>query len=89
MKYKLQRDYTKLGEYLAKGRESKNITQKTVSEVLNYSSAQFVSNFERGISAPPIKKLKVLMKMYGLDKKKVFSLYTGPLLKKTKEELGL
>ena len=33
---------------------------------LNYSSAQFISNFERGLALPPIKKLKKLIKIYDL-----------------------
>lgn len=64
--YVLARRYTVLGDYLQKMRLEANLTQREVSEALGYSSAQFISNFERGIAVPPLKKLKVLVKMYGM-----------------------
>jgi len=64
--YVLARRYTVLGDYLQKMRLESNLTQREVSEALGYSSAQFISNFERGIAVPPLKKLKVLVKMYGM-----------------------
>lgn len=45
------------------------LTQKTVSEKLGYESAQFVSNWERGISHPPPKAFKMLCKFYNLPYK--------------------
>ena len=48
-----------------------DMTQKEVSEYLGYSSAQFISNFERGISAPPLKKLKRLCARYRVPTTKV------------------
>jgi transcriptional regulator with XRE-family HTH domain len=65
--YVLARRYTALGEYLQRMRLSANLTQRDVSLALGYSSAQFISNFERGIAVPPLKKLKVLVKMYGMS----------------------
>lgn len=62
--YVLPRRYTALGEYLQTMRTKANLTQREVSLALGYSSAQFISNFERGIAVPPLKKLKVLVKMY-------------------------
>lgn len=64
--YVLARRYTTLGDYLQKMRLEANLTQREVSLALGYSSAQFISNFERGIAVPPLKKLKVLVKMYGM-----------------------
>ena len=73
--YKLPRNFTALGEYLQHSRELCLLTQRRVSLKLGYSSAQFISNFERGISAPPMKRLRVLLKMYKCDEAKVVDLY--------------
>jgi transcriptional regulator with XRE-family HTH domain len=64
--YVLPRRYTALGEYLQAMRTKAGLTQREVSLALGYSSAQFISNFERGIAVPPLKKLKVLVKMYDM-----------------------
>jgi transcriptional regulator with XRE-family HTH domain len=63
-KYKVARPYTDFGHFLAGSRESNGLTQRQVSLKLGYSSAQFISNFERGIATPPIKKAKVLCELY-------------------------
>jgi transcriptional regulator with XRE-family HTH domain len=64
--YVLVRNYETLGEYLQNMRLKANLTQREVSLALGYSSAQFISNFERGIAVPPLKKLKILVKMYNM-----------------------
>ena len=72
--YILPRRYTDLGEYLQKMRSRAGLTQREVSLALGYSSAQFISNFERGIAVPPLKKLKTLVKMYDMSAENVMSL---------------
>lgn len=72
--YVLPRRYTNLGGYLQKMRMKSGLTQREVSQTLGYSSAQFISNFERGIAVPPLKKLKVLMKMYDMPAETVMGL---------------
>lgn len=52
--------------YLQVARLNKALTQREVSVALNYSSAQFISNFERGLALPPLNKLKKLIKIYDL-----------------------
>ena len=64
--YALPRRYTALGEYLQSMRTNAGLTQREVCLALGYSSAQFISNFERGIAVPPLKKLKILVKMYNM-----------------------
>jgi transcriptional regulator with XRE-family HTH domain len=54
-------------KYLKFKRKQAKLTQLQVSKELNYDSAQFVSNWERGISLPPAKELKILAKMYHID----------------------
>jgi transcriptional regulator with XRE-family HTH domain len=72
--YALTRNYVALGEYLQEMRIKSDLTQREVSLELGYSSAQFISNFERGISSPPLKKLKELIRMYKMPIEKVMGL---------------
>ncbi len=53
--------------YLKKHRILANKTQKEVSDHLGYITPQFVSNWERGLSTPPIKDLKAIAKLYKLN----------------------
>ncbi len=62
--YRIPRNYLVVGEYLKELREKSGMTQREVSLALGYSSAQFISNFERGIALPPLKKLKTLHVLY-------------------------
>lgn len=68
------RSHEEFGRYLQEARRQKALTQREVSSRLNYSSAQFISNFERGLALPPVGKLKKLIGMYGLDTKAVIEL---------------
>lgn len=63
-----------LGRYLKQKRIEAGFTQVDVANRLGYSTAQFISNFERGLCAPPIKNLRVLIKLYGLDPEEVLGL---------------
>ena len=73
-KYVLERKYTKVGAYLKEMREKSGLTQREVSIDLGYSSAQFISNFENGIAVPPLKKLRSLVRIYGMSPDKVMDL---------------
>jgi len=72
--YKIPRDYAVVGEYLKELRDNANLTQREVSMALGYSSAQFISNFERGIALPPLNKMKTLMEMYKGDSNRLIAL---------------
>lgn len=72
--YALTRNYVALGQYLQEMRIRAKLTQREVSLELGYSSAQFISNFERGIAAPPLKKLKDLIRIYRMPVEKVMNL---------------
>ncbi|MBX7231593.1 MAG: helix-turn-helix domain-containing protein [Bdellovibrionales bacterium] len=63
-----------LGQYLREKRESAGFTQAQIAQRLGYSSPQFVSNFERGLCSPPLKNLKVLVKLYHVDAGEVIRL---------------
>lgn len=65
--YQLKRDYEDFGRYLADKRTAAGLTQRQVADTLGYSSAQFISNFERGIATPPLPKLKKLISIYKMS----------------------
>ncbi len=72
--YRIARNYLQVGEYLKELRRKAGLTQREVSLALGYSSAQFISNFERGIVLPPLKKMKVLHEMYRGDVNQLINL---------------
>ncbi len=73
-KYAIARNFTSLGRYLQEMRAKANLTQREVAEALEYSSAQFISNFENGIAAPPLSRLRILINLYAMSETKVLEL---------------
>lgn len=63
--------FKRVGEYLRKKRLKANISQQRVSEEMKLTTAQYVSNIERGISPPSIDFLKLAIILYKLDFKEV------------------
>lgn len=63
-----------LGHYLREKRETAGFTQAEIARKLGYSSPQFISNFERGLCSPPLKNLKVLVKLYKVEPGEVIRL---------------
>lgn len=55
-----------LAELIRNSRIEKEISQKQLAEKLGYSSSQFVSNWERGISSPPLDKLEEICRSLGI-----------------------
>lgn len=49
-----------LAQFMRRLRIAAGLSQSDISSKLGYSSAQFVSNWERGLVPPPAKKLKKL-----------------------------
>ncbi len=63
-----------LGEVLKEAREKRGLSQKEVSDKMGYGTAQFVSNWERGLSSPPIESLKSLAELYEMPGERLFEL---------------
>lgn len=76
-----------LSNYLKKSRESLGLSQTFVSSKLGYSSPQFVSNWERGLSHPPVKSLKKIAKLYKLKDKELFDVYVDSYLNEVETDL--
>lgn len=52
----IRKERRDLGKFLARARIRAGHTQRDVSEELGYDTPQFVSNWERGASMPPMSK---------------------------------
>jgi transcriptional regulator with XRE-family HTH domain len=63
-----------LGNFLKNKREAVGLSQGQVAKKLRYTSPQFISNWERGISSPPIKVLRLLSDLYRVSTDELFDL---------------
>jgi transcriptional regulator with XRE-family HTH domain len=53
----------KIGKIIRASRKAEAISQLTLANKLGYTSAQFVSQFERGIAGVPVEKLGIISKI--------------------------
>lgn len=60
----LQYDRKKVGDHLKLSREKAKLTQAEVAERLGYSTSQFISNIERGVSVAPLDALSKMLRLY-------------------------
>lgn len=61
-----------LGNFLKDKRTAAGLSQADVAKELGYTTSQFISNWERGLSTPPIEVLKVLADMYEVNPDSMF-----------------
>lgn len=78
---------TLLAELLAEKRIAANLTQKEVAEQLGYETAQYVSNWERGISQPPVQSLKKIAYLYRTSAQELFETFLLNTVHKTQNDL--
>ena len=69
----MQHDNNKLALFLKEKRTQSGLSQKDVATKLGYSTSQFISNWERGISQPPINTLRTLATMYNVGAEQMFN----------------
>lgn len=67
--------FSRIGEYFRDKRIAANLTQGEVAEALDLATGQFISNWERGRSMPPMIYLPKLVKLFRLNKSEVMELY--------------
>lgn len=65
-----------VGAFLKDCRIKKGLTQEQVAKQLRYSTPQFVSNWERGLSQPPLDVLPDLASYYGVDSDEIIQVLT-------------
>lgn len=71
-----------LGKVLKQMRETAGLSQREVAIELGYGTPQFLSNWERDISHPPINSIRKLAKLYGVDAELLFGLISDDILKR-------
>ncbi len=69
----MQQSENKLAQFLKEKRTLSGLSQKDVATRLGYSTSQFISNWERGVSQPPINTLRTLANMYKISAEQMFS----------------
>ncbi len=62
----------KLGAFFKELRLAKGLSQDQLAKSLGYTNSQFVSNWERGLAHPPLKKLAKLTRVLKADQNTVF-----------------
>lgn len=76
-----------ISNLLKKARETAGLSQAEVAHELGYTSPQFISNWERGLSSPPIPKLKKLCKMYQLSIDQAYNAMLSATLEEVENKL--
>lgn len=66
-----------IGKFLREARERAGLSQRHIAVRLGYASAQFVSNWERGIASPPLKSLGKLYAILGCRPEDLLRAFTA------------
>jgi len=72
-----------LSIFLKDRRIKAGLSQADVAKKLGYTSSQFISNWERGLSKPPVATLRKLADLYGVSLNEIFDV----VLQNTIEEV--
>ncbi len=76
-----------LAHYLKKCREKAGYSQTQVSSKLGYTSPQFISNWERGLSHPPVKSLNKLAKLYKVKGVELGEVFIKTYMREVEDDL--
>lgn len=76
-----------IGKLLREKRIASAYSQADVAYKLGYSTPQFVSNWERGESHPPVTVLKKLAQLYGCSAEELFEVVLEVTVKKLTDDL--
>lgn len=83
----VKQDMNLLASFLRSHREQSGISQAEVAKKLGYSTPQFISNWERGLSAPPFNALKKLATIYKVDADELFKVLLETKLDEVKKDM--
>ena len=84
---RMKTEKNKLAKFLKEKRTLASLSQKDVATKLGYSTSQFISNWERGISQPPINTLRTLALMYGVAADQMFQVLVSTTIDQVEEDL--
>lgn len=76
-----------LSQFLKQTREKSDLSQRQVADELGYQSAQFISNWERGVSSPPLKTLKRLGDLYKVQAETLYQIMLQDTLRRVEADL--
>lgn len=76
-----------LADFLQKKRIAAGFSQFDVSTKLGYSTPQFVSNWERGVSHPPINALKRIAQLYNVSAEEIFEVVLAQKIQEVTRDL--
>lgn len=65
---------TMLAEILKQKRVAAGLSQRDVANKLGYGTPQFISNWERSISRPPIAAIKTVAALYKIEAQGLFEM---------------
>ena len=74
MSDKKDQKHMRLAKFLKASRGNANLSQLEVADHLGYSTPQFISNWERGVSAPPIETIGALSRLYKVSDEELFDI---------------
>nr|BFD59524.1 hypothetical protein CKG001_16310 [Bdellovibrio sp. CKG001] len=66
------REKKRFGQILKAKRLAANLSQAAVAEHFGYSTPQFISNWERNVSMPPVESFKKIGHLYGISAEELF-----------------
>lgn len=73
-------------EYMKQLREQAGLSQVQLSEALGYTTPQFISNWERGVSHPPVSQIKKIATLLKTDPQALFDVILNDVLISTREK---
>lgn len=76
-----------LSEFLKEKRLTSGFSQMDVANALGYSTPQFISNWERGISNPPLPTLRKLANMYKVSADEMYQVVLETTIEQVKKDL--
>ncbi len=76
-----------LADFLKEKRVAAGLSQKDVADKLGYSTPQFISNWERGVSHPPINALKKIGEMYKVSADELFEVTLNTTIQDVTQDL--
>jgi transcriptional regulator with XRE-family HTH domain len=63
-----------LGRFFCQKRQDARLTQRDVANKLGYTSPQFISNWERGLSQPPYDVLPEIAELYSIPPQEIIDI---------------
>lgn len=79
---------SKLGKYIRTKRTEKGLSQGDLAKLLGYSSPQYISDWERGASGVPMKKLIAVARFLDIDHAELFDCLLEFSMEKLKADLN-